>query len=991
MSEEKITPPIPKNEIARLTNLCQYQIIDTPAEKAYDDLTRLAASICGTPIALISLVDANRQWLKSSVGLEVSEISREVAFCAYTILQEDIFIIPDTEKDPRFARNALVTSEPYIRFYAGVPLITSQNYALGSLAAIDYVPRQLEAQQIESLKVLARQVVKLIELRSNLSKLEINQFKGQQPKNRYQFFRKLALGMGLASIILASGGFITYCSLNSKVKNTDKQIQYYKAIGHLENIHIQMQDIAIAEHRYIINPQLKYLETYYSVKASVKPVIAQLKAQITAPAQQKRLVTLEHLINRKLIEVENAVNLRKQSFELATQLLKTQEEKYISNRIDAIIHEIEAVETQIVQKNALSSQGNTYNFTLIFTAGVLLNLLVLAIIYYFVRREIKERQKVEINLEQERDFTFAILDTIASLVIVCDPLGKVVRFNRAAEQTSGYYSDEVKGKNLWDLFVLPQEVSKVKNGIENSSSSSTARYETHWIARNGDFRLISWSNTQLYDQTGAVEYVIVTGSDITERAEATTALQETQERYHDLFENASDLIQSVALDGHLLYVNRAWREALGYSEAEIESLSLFDIICPNSQAHYQELFQRLISGEKIGTVQAEFTTKDGRVILVEGSASCKFVDGKPTSTQSIFRDITHRQQTELQLQQTNDRLNRSVKELEQRNHEITLLSEISDVLQACRTIEEAYTAISTFLKLMFPDVPGGIFLIDASKNIVEAVVAWGEPPMTSHAFFLPNDCWALRRGRSHFAGALHGNLQCQHLDHPLPAATLCVPMIAQGEALGMLYLSSLESGTVIEAKQQLALTVAEHISLALANIKLREKLEHQSIRDPLTGLFNRRYMEESLEREIQRCDRKRLSLGIIMLDVDHFKRFNDTFGHEAGDSVLKEIGQFLQKYVRGSDIACRYGGEEFMLILPEGSLEVTSKRAEQLREGIKHLNLNYRHEPLGQITLSLGVAGFPDHGITGREVIREADAALYRAKREGRDAVRLAT
>ena len=127
-----------------------------------------------------------------------------------------------------------------------------------------------------------------------------------------------------------------------------------------------------------------------------------------------------------------------------------------------------------------------------------------------------------------------------------------------------------------------------------------------------------------------------------------------------------------------------------------------------------------------------------------------------------------------------------------------------------------------------------------------------------------------------------------------------------------------------------------------------------------------------------------------MLDVDHFKRFNDTFGHEAGDSVLQELGRFLLKYVRGSDIACRYGGEEFILILPEGSLDITSKRAEQLREEIKHLHLKYRHEPLGQITLSLGVASFPEHGLTGQNVIREADAALYRAKREGRDAVRLA-
>jgi diguanylate cyclase (GGDEF)-like protein len=184
--------------------------------------------------------------------------------------------------------------------------------------------------------------------------------------------------------------------------------------------------------------------------------------------------------------------------------------------------------------------------------------------------------------------------------------------------------------------------------------------------------------------------------------------------------------------------------------------------------------------------------------------------------------------------------------------------------------------------------------------------------------------------------------------------------------------------------------VAEHIALALANLKLREKLQNQSIRDSLTGLFNRRYMEESLEREMRRCDRKRQPLSIIMIDVDHFKRFNDTFGHNAGDAVLRELGHFLQRYVRGSDIACRYGGEEFILILPEASLSVTQQRAEQIKEGARQLNVECSGQQLGKITLSLGVACFPTHGLDGEAVIKAADTALYRAKQEGRDRVVLA-
>ena len=197
----------------------------------------------------------------------------------------------------------------------------------------------------------------------------------------------------------------------------------------------------------------------------------------------------------------------------------------------------------------------------------------------------------------------------------------------------------------------------------------------------------------------------------------------------------------------------------------------------------------------------------------------------------------------------------------------------------------------------------------------------------------------------------------------------------------------LETGTLTPAKQQLATTVAEHIALAMANLKLRETLQNQSVRDALTGLFNRRYMEESLKREMQRCDRKQQPLSIVMIDVDRFKRFNDTFGHNAGDAVLRELAQLLQKYVRGSDIACRYGGEEFTLILPEASLDVTQQRAEQIRTAAKQLNVECNGQSVGAITLSMGVASFPNYGLDPEVVIKAADEALYRAKNEGRDRV----
>jgi diguanylate cyclase (GGDEF)-like protein len=275
------------------------------------------------------------------------------------------------------------------------------------------------------------------------------------------------------------------------------------------------------------------------------------------------------------------------------------------------------------------------------------------------------------------------------------------------------------------------------------------------------------------------------------------------------------------------------------------------------------------------------------------------------------------------------------------------------------------------------------------------MVRWGDVSALT-ATFAPDDCWALRRGQPHGLEAGDAAMRCRHLGEARTAETLCVPLTAQHEVLGVLHLRAGAFGSAavnpepalhLAATQALALTVVEHMALALSNLKLRETLRSQAIRDPLTGLFNRRYLEETLERELSRAARSHLPFGVIMFDLDHFKRFNDTFGHAAGDAVLREVGRFVMDQTRAGDIACRYGGEEFTLVLPECPLEVTEQRAHQLREGAKQLAAHYRDQLLGGITISLGVANFPEHGDSGEALLHLADAALYRAKRQGRDQV----
>jgi len=358
----------------------------------------------------------------------------------------------------------------------------------------------------------------------------------------------------------------------------------------------------------------------------------------------------------------------------------------------------------------------------------------------------------------------------------------------------------------------------------------------------------------------------------------------------------------------------------------------------------------------------------------------------------VIRDAVARKKSAAAEREFSEKLARSLSEVQERNQEITFLSQMSSFLQTCATSEEACTAIARFGPQLFPTEVGVIYMFHASRNYVEHAASWGGAN-PQEDMFQPVDCWALRRGRLHAVGEQDNAMVCAHVArHGLPAQPyICAPMMAQGETLGLLYLQAhAVTGNAVplsEAKQQLAAAVAEQIALALSNLKLRETLRQQSVRDPLTGLYNRRFLEETLDRELARLERKSLPLSLIMIDVDHFKSFNDTFGHEAGDAVLRDLGGILQRYVRGGDIACRYGGEEFTVILPEAAVEVGHQRAEMLREAMRELRLVHDGKSLGAITLSLGVAAFPEHGRKREHLLQAADAALYEAKNGGRNRV----
>jgi diguanylate cyclase (GGDEF)-like protein len=221
---------------------------------------------------------------------------------------------------------------------------------------------------------------------------------------------------------------------------------------------------------------------------------------------------------------------------------------------------------------------------------------------------------------------------------------------------------------------------------------------------------------------------------------------------------------------------------------------------------------------------------------------------------------------------------------------------------------------------------------------------------------------------------------------------LCVPILAQGETLGIVHFQATDGAPQMAPSDvSFKTTFAGQVGLSIANIRLREALRTQSVRDALTGLYNRRYLEEVLDREVRRAGRAGQSLGLLMIDLDHFKHFNDTYGHDAGDAVLREAAAFLLKNVRAEDFVCRYGGEEFVVILPTADAEGARARGERLRSRMREFTIMHHGKSLGMVTFSVGVAAFPQNGISPKELMAAADTALYEAKRGGRDQVALAS
>jgi diguanylate cyclase (GGDEF)-like protein len=337
----------------------------------------------------------------------------------------------------------------------------------------------------------------------------------------------------------------------------------------------------------------------------------------------------------------------------------------------------------------------------------------------------------------------------------------------------------------------------------------------------------------------------------------------------------------------------------------------------------------------------------------------------------------------------------------QRKREARLLAELGEWLQSCKTLKELFQVIARYMAQIFPGTSGELYIYSNSRDVLDGVCAWSRPPQLAD-HFQPDECWALRRGRMYKHGAGLVNFPCGHAHDVDPAdsdaAYLCLPIIAHGDTVGLLHVrfgglnaANTPAGASCMDDDACAFAVqcSEQISLAIANVKLRDELRDQSTRDPLTGLFNRRYFFDSCRQALHQAGRCGDPVSVISLDADHFKRFNDTHGHDAGDTVLRSLSELLGSMFQGRDVVARLGGEEFSVLLPGCTTEQAALRAHQMRQRVQELRIRYRDFDLPSMTISAGVASSPQSGQTTQDLMRAADEALYVAKNAGRNQVQV--
>ncbi len=595
-----------------------------------------------------------------------------------------------------------------------------------------------------------------------------------------------------------------------------------------------------------------------------------------------------------------------------------------------------------------------------------------------------------------------LVENAGDIIYSHDLEGRYTSLNRAGERITGYSRDEARRLSVTDL-LLPEHLEESRRRIADGlRGASPEPYEVPIVRKDGR---VVWLEVHARLERAGGRPVGVEGvaRDITSRKLAEMKLRESEallRRLHQVF--ARPLTFTDRLVALLQMGAERFGSALGAVTTRVGGqLSVLASIPESSglQAVVAERLENLCAevagrGEMVEAAADAGESSGVAVLAGVDIGAPLFIDGRLWGALAFVSSGSGQPCSTLdrEILTLMAQLLAAEIEREERGRETSIYSELGDLLQSCATPPEVHGAIRELVPRLFPRQQGGIALAGGTAGRFDVAARWRVTGTDAPETLEADQCWAIQRGRAHYYGAAPGALPCPHFGGSLARASVCIPILGQGETLGAISLQADDAEEIPRRVRQLASAVADRLGASLANLRLVETLRAQVVRDPLTGLFNRRYMLETLDREMERVSRgqRQLALGVVMADIDHFKRWNDLHGHAAGDDLLRLVARLLVQHVRLADVVCRYGGEEFVLILPEVSLEMTADRAEMLCREARKLRVAFGGEELEGITLSIGVAAFPVHGVAAGALMEAADRALYRAKAEGRDRVMVA-
>lgn len=560
---------------------------------------------------------------------------------------------------------------------------------------------------------------------------------------------------------------------------------------------------------------------------------------------------------------------------------------------------------------------------------------------------------------------------------------------------TGFTPEELDECHGWPQLIHPHDRVQFLDRMERRMrllAGQSDVSEHRIVTKHGEVRWLREYARPVWDAScHRVIRIYTATQDITERKRAEEALRISEENFRLLAEHAQDVIFRYRLTeprGYE-YISPSVTTMLGYTPEEYDTDPDLDLKLIN-HAHFDTL--RASPESHCEPLVLCLTRRDSKQVWIE-QRTCTIMDehGNPVAIEGISRNITDRRNAEIALQHSYAQQQQWIAELERYNRDMTLLNAMTEQLQRCMTNHEAYQIIQQFAEQLFTNMIGAVYLLNITHTQYQAVVSWGiiSP---DELLFTPGAC-CVTIAEPHIISREAIPCPCRHINEDVGGMSLGIPMETADSVFGVFHVRTAPGVTLTDDDhwRQLALTVTDHIALALANLTLREQLRLQSIKDPLTGLFNRRHLEQAFEQAISAANRHHESVAVILLDIDNVKRFNDTYGHKSGDRVLPAVGEFLRTHLRSHDTACRYGGEEFILILPKASADEAYACAEALRQGMHHLAVTSDdRQSLPKITCSFAIAIFPDHGADREHVISVADSALYRAKAEGKDRIMIA-